>query len=352
MTDVSLWADIADTPIPQLLVIGGLVFLFLAVVGKVGARIVVAEQRQRMAGIIGSVLLVVGLVLWSAPHLGGGVPRDDQTAQPGARDPDTPKAADNQAAPGASSPPATSPQDPGRDDDRLLAESSEAWLTGRYDAALEMFADLRAREINPTARRLAAERYEWLSPYRGRILFADDFETDGVTNGSRWNTHPGAPPTGRGGATRMVADGEATLRLEDHYHASPRIDEAGTQEFEVRMRIRVGAAAGPDSDAHVNVMMDGPGGRTTVGIYGREEVLNVWEEKDGRELGQRGAGARYADWQTLRILVRGRTVRVDLDGETLVDYRSPRADPITLAGFNLESLTGTIWVDDVLIAGP
>ena len=147
----------------------------------------------------------------------------------------------------------------------------------------------------------------------------------------------------------MMADGEAVLRLEGHYHAAPRIHNNGVHEFEVRMRIRVGTETGTASDAHINVMMDGREGRTTVGIYAQASVLGVWEEKDGREIGRRAENARYSGWQTLRILVRDRTVRVDLNGESVVDYLSPRASPMTLIGFNLESLAGIVWFDNVLV---
>ena len=60
---------IGQTPLPNLLVVGGLVFLFLAIVGKVGAKIVVSEQRQKAAAVIGAVLLLLGLGLQFAGQL-------------------------------------------------------------------------------------------------------------------------------------------------------------------------------------------------------------------------------------------------------------------------------------------
>ena len=56
--------EIAKTPLPTILVMGGLLFLFLAIVGKFGARIVVNPQKQGLAGLLGAVLLGGGVALY------------------------------------------------------------------------------------------------------------------------------------------------------------------------------------------------------------------------------------------------------------------------------------------------
>jgi hypothetical protein len=56
-----------DTPVPNLLIIGGVIFLFLAFVGRFGAYIELPRRRQRWAGIVGALLLVFGIVLFMVP---------------------------------------------------------------------------------------------------------------------------------------------------------------------------------------------------------------------------------------------------------------------------------------------
>ncbi len=56
---------IADTPIPTILVIGGLFFLFLAVGGQFGAHLITERVKERPASFIGVLLLVCGLSLYS-----------------------------------------------------------------------------------------------------------------------------------------------------------------------------------------------------------------------------------------------------------------------------------------------
>lgn len=348
---------IGQTPLPNLLVVGGLVFLFLAIVGKVGAKIVVSEQRQKAAAVIGAVLLLLGLGLQFAGQLVPTKSGSADTAASAEKVPQTrPPSTDVRVSvPRDSQTPGTEPQlsiatqePPASDATGLLAEAREAWLIGRYDAALNLFDEIRGSETDPAARKLAASRFEWLAPYRGRILFADDFQVDSLSSGTRWTAFPGAPPTGRGGATRVSADDNSVLQLEDHFHAAPRIEEAGSSDaFEVRMRYR--AQATPSVGAHINLMMDEREGRTTVGLYATSGELSVWEGKDGREIGMKNARARYSGWQELRIAVQEQSVRVYSNDDLIIDYKSPRARPISLVGFNLETLSGTMWFDDVLV---
>jgi hypothetical protein len=51
------------TSIPNLLFLLGGMFLLLAFVGKIGATIELPERRQKMAGVIGALLVVVGIIL-------------------------------------------------------------------------------------------------------------------------------------------------------------------------------------------------------------------------------------------------------------------------------------------------
>ena len=66
--------SIAETPVPTILVIAGIVFLFLAVGGQIGAKIVADKIKQKQAGMLGIVLLAIGLAFY---WLGG-----PQTSEP------------------------------------------------------------------------------------------------------------------------------------------------------------------------------------------------------------------------------------------------------------------------------
>lgn len=52
-----------DTPLPTILVIGGIVFVFLGVVGQFVGQIQVPRERQKLAGGIGVALLLCGIAL-------------------------------------------------------------------------------------------------------------------------------------------------------------------------------------------------------------------------------------------------------------------------------------------------
>jgi hypothetical protein len=55
------------TPVPNLLVIGGFILLFLAFVGRFGAFVDLPQSRQKWAGMIGAVLLILGVGLFILP---------------------------------------------------------------------------------------------------------------------------------------------------------------------------------------------------------------------------------------------------------------------------------------------
>jgi hypothetical protein len=63
----SILAALKDTPIPTILVIGGILFLLLSIAGQLAGRIAVPPERQRQAAIIGCLLVVVGVAVHVVP---------------------------------------------------------------------------------------------------------------------------------------------------------------------------------------------------------------------------------------------------------------------------------------------
>jgi hypothetical protein len=74
---LELIKSLVTTPIPTILVIAGLFFLFLAIGGQFGAKIVTDRIKPQSAGIVGAVLLIAGVAIYwlgeSTPH-GGQIP--------------------------------------------------------------------------------------------------------------------------------------------------------------------------------------------------------------------------------------------------------------------------------------
>ena len=56
--------EVARTPLPTILVMAGIAFMFLAIVGNFGAKVVVNPKKQRLAGLLGTVLLFGGVALY------------------------------------------------------------------------------------------------------------------------------------------------------------------------------------------------------------------------------------------------------------------------------------------------
>jgi len=68
---MEVFRAVIQGPLPNILVVGGIIFLLLSVVGKLGARIVIDPSKQRFAGYIGVLLLIVGIGLHLVrPELG------------------------------------------------------------------------------------------------------------------------------------------------------------------------------------------------------------------------------------------------------------------------------------------
>jgi len=77
-----------DTPVPNLLVIAGFIFILLAFVGKIGAVVQLPKKRQKWAGIIGSLLLIFGIGLFMIPS--DTIPPDTATVIPDTPTPEVP----------------------------------------------------------------------------------------------------------------------------------------------------------------------------------------------------------------------------------------------------------------------
>ena len=58
-----------ETPIPTILVVSGVVFLFLALAGQIAGKLEVPPARQKWAAAAGTVFLGAGLLLYLAPGL-------------------------------------------------------------------------------------------------------------------------------------------------------------------------------------------------------------------------------------------------------------------------------------------
>jgi hypothetical protein len=92
---MDLLGAIKDTPLPTVFVVAGIVFWLLAIAGSVAGKITVRPEHQTTAGILGTILLISGLVLsylpapQSRPHaatvpaLAPTVPTPDKPTQPG-----------------------------------------------------------------------------------------------------------------------------------------------------------------------------------------------------------------------------------------------------------------------------
>jgi hypothetical protein len=94
---MDLIGAIKDTPLPTVLVVSGIVFWLLAIAGSLAGKITVRPEHQMTAGILGTILLVSGLVLSylptpqsrpraataTVPPSAPTVPTPDKAAQPG-----------------------------------------------------------------------------------------------------------------------------------------------------------------------------------------------------------------------------------------------------------------------------
>jgi hypothetical protein len=96
-----------NAPMPSLLVIGGLVFLSLALIGRLGVWIDLTKERQKWAGIVGALLLIFGVGLHIVP------PAPSPSGGQSAKAEPTPVAqSDTRTLTSTPVPPATTPKPP------------------------------------------------------------------------------------------------------------------------------------------------------------------------------------------------------------------------------------------------
>ncbi|ASC72719.1 hypothetical protein XM38_036770 [Halomicronema hongdechloris C2206] len=127
---------VSDTPLPTLLVVGGLFFLLLSVASQVGGQIQMSPKRQITAGLIGLFLLSLGITLSFIPDTPP-VSRTTTPTEPEVVDSPSPE-------PAITSEPTTTA-------DEVLVE---------YFVALESRDFNRAKELHPNLNVAATE--EWL----------------------------------------------------------------------------------------------------------------------------------------------------------------------------------------------
>src|SRR5215467_7651081 len=67
---VDLLSHLADAPLANILVLAGLVFLAIGVIGKISGKIEPSAAGRVMAGVLGTVLLLVGIYTHTAADAG------------------------------------------------------------------------------------------------------------------------------------------------------------------------------------------------------------------------------------------------------------------------------------------
>ena len=81
---------LGGTPIPTILVIAGLFFLFVAIGGQFGAKIVTDKVKQRYAALVGIALIVVGLLIFLCARIPREGEKDGKEVGPGPEIPEHP----------------------------------------------------------------------------------------------------------------------------------------------------------------------------------------------------------------------------------------------------------------------
>ncbi len=66
---MDILALINGTPLPTILVIGGMFFIALALGSSLAGKIEMPAERQKMSGILGAALLIIGLVFYFLPSM-------------------------------------------------------------------------------------------------------------------------------------------------------------------------------------------------------------------------------------------------------------------------------------------
>lgn len=354
MKDVLI--EIAKTPLPTILVLAGIFFLFLAIAGKFGTSISVLPQKQKLAGLLGGILLIGGVSLYFLRT--GLMPPVPQQPQTNKRPPQT-QTTDPAPAPAPITaqqprvePVVEKPKEITFDDAVDVAkQTNENWLFGNYDEALDGFAAIKKMSNDPLARKLAKKRFKWLEPHRGHIIFADDFEVDTLGLGI-WHIHPGFPQEKGSFFQRMLVENNYVLEGDGHHHAlAHRLAEQFEKgdiaaNFEIHLKFYL--VNPPGSRAHINTTLAPDEGRFTVWLDGAEKNIGLFEEMHGQEINKAKSKVFSSRWYALLIIVQERHVQVFIDDKLMLDYESPGSQPL-LKNFNLETLSGKVLFDDVLV---
>ena len=80
---MELISSLAETPLPTILVIGGVFLLILAVVTELDGKIKIRPQRQKIAAVFGILLILVGIMLYVLPQTkpdSAGAPQSQPTS--------------------------------------------------------------------------------------------------------------------------------------------------------------------------------------------------------------------------------------------------------------------------------
>lgn len=234
-----------------------------------------------------------------------------------------------------------------------LNQAVANWQGGQFRNAIGDLEIIR-NEAEPELQARAESRLTWLAPFgRRRFFFIDDFEAPPANQ--RWEFAEGRPGPGEF-LIREGAEGRI-LQLAGHEHAYPQAEAPEHPIAEVQFRFRI--PPGETGGLHVNLCMETPPPvtRTTIGFYPEDRQIRIWEAAHndvGNEVEyERGMefNLEAGRWYRFQAMIDGGYVQVLLNGEPVLDYESARGR-IPLQGFNLESLAGTVQVDDFLLVGP
>jgi hypothetical protein len=99
---VDLAKTISETPLPTIFVVGGILFLLLAMAGSVAGKITIEPGMRLTAGLVGTVLIVLGLLLFFVHNPTGPTATTSPTPTP---PPPTPTTASPVPAPSPPAPP-------------------------------------------------------------------------------------------------------------------------------------------------------------------------------------------------------------------------------------------------------
>ena len=65
----NLIQSLSQTPLPTILVVAGILFLFLSIGGHLGAKVTTDSIKRKFAGMLGVVLMIGGISLYFAGEL-------------------------------------------------------------------------------------------------------------------------------------------------------------------------------------------------------------------------------------------------------------------------------------------